>query len=75
MAPLRIPVVPVAYYQKLLDAYTAAPVGQPVIIQGRIVELAESFKLNRNITCIFDGGYDGDYSQISGVTTIRGSVT
>ena len=75
MAPLRIPAASPVYYQKLRDAYTAAPVGQPVIIQGRIVELAESFKLNRAIPCTLEGGYDSDYSQISGATTIRGSVT
>ncbi len=72
-----IPTLPVklggTYYSTLQAAYNAAPAG--AVIQSQTTQLSETLNINRNISITIDGGYDLNFTTITGETKIKGMVT
>ena len=62
-----------AYYSTLQAAYDAALDGD--IIQSQDVTLTETLNTNLNKTVTFDGGYNCDYTAVTGKTTLNGTLT
>lgn len=66
---------PPAYFTKLADAYAAASIGAPVVLQARSAEFTENLVLNRAVSSIFQGGYDSLFTTRSGYSTVKGTLT
>ena len=71
--PVRIAGAVPVYYSTLQEAYDAAIDGD--IIQGQAAAFIENLNINRDISVTFEGGYDCDYTAISGVTVLNGNMT
>ncbi|HDH11964.1 MAG TPA: choice-of-anchor D domain-containing protein, partial [Nitrospirae bacterium] len=71
--PVRIAGATPVYYSTLQAAYDAAVDGD--IIQSQAVIFTEDLNINRSISVTFEGGYDCDYTAVSGNTTINGTMT
>ncbi|HDZ02228.1 MAG TPA: choice-of-anchor D domain-containing protein, partial [Nitrospirae bacterium] len=71
--PVRIEGATPVYYSTLQAAYNAAIDGD--IIQSQAVIFTEDLNINRSISVTFEGGYDCDYTAVSGNTTINGTMT
>jgi YD repeat-containing protein len=69
---IRIAGATPVYYATLQAAYDAAASGNT--IQMRAVSRTESLNVNRDITVSIEGGYNSDYSSITGMTTLLGSI-
>jgi len=67
-APVKIIGDPADYYS-LQDAYDAAV--NDDIIQSQVTTLTENVHFDRTITVTVQGGYNCDYSAVTGVTTIE----
>jgi len=63
--------VPV-YYSTLQEAYDAAVEGD--IIQSQDSVFTEDLNIDRNISVTFEGGYNCDYTAISGATVLNGNM-
>jgi hypothetical protein len=61
------------YYSTLQSAYDAAIDGDT--IESQAVEVTENLDLNSNKSITFIGGYNCDFSEITGYTSINGSIT
>jgi PKD repeat protein len=61
------------YYSTLQDAYNAASDGN--VIQSQDLTFTEDLNINRNISVTLEGGYDCDYTAITGKTTLKGDMT
>ncbi len=68
--PLKIGAV---YYSTLQAAYNDATDG--VTIQGQTASLSGDLIADRDITVSLAGGYDCEYTGISGETTLNGTIT
>ncbi len=73
LSPVRIGGATPLYFSTLQAAYDAAVDGD--IIQSRAVSLAGDLDLNRNISVTLQGGYNCDYTTITGTTTLNGTLT
>ncbi len=71
--PVRITDVPPVYYSTLQAAYNAA--GEGDTIQSHDVIFTEDLNIDLNKSVTLDGGYDCDYSAITGETTLNGIMT
>jgi subtilisin family serine protease len=71
--PVRILRVIPAYYATLQAAYDAAGDGET--IQSQFTDFTEDLFIDLNKSVIADGGYNCDYSEVIGTTTLNGSVT
>ncbi|HDH13468.1 MAG TPA: choice-of-anchor D domain-containing protein [Nitrospirae bacterium] len=71
--PVRIEGAIPVYYSTLQAAYNAAVDGD--IIQSRDITFTEDLNINRSISVTFKGGYDCDYTTITGLTTLNGTLT
>ncbi|HDH13515.1 MAG TPA: PKD domain-containing protein [Nitrospirae bacterium] len=70
LSPVRISPV---YYDTLQAAYDAAVEGDT--IQSQAVVFTEDLNINSNISVTLEGGYNCDYTTITGETTINGNMT
>jgi hypothetical protein len=73
LLPVRVAGTPPAYYLTISDAY--GHTGSGVTIEAREFLFEEDVTLDRPIPVILQGGYDGSYSEKSGLTTIHGLLT
>jgi hypothetical protein len=71
--PVRINGGTPVYYSSLQAAYDAAGVSDT--IQSRDVLLSGDLNVDRDIPVILEGGYNCDYTAVSGNTTVLGIVT
>ncbi len=71
--PVRIAGTPPVYYSTLQSAYDAAVDG--AVIQARIFVFTDNLDANRNISVTLAGGYNCNYSAVSGRTTFNGIMT
>ncbi len=73
--PVRIVGTPPGCYSTIQAAYNAAPDG--ATIQVHNVTLTENLNANSATpkTIILEGGYNADYSGVTGATTLNGSIT
>lgn len=62
-----------AYYSTIQAAYDAAADGSIIKLWG--ITYNESLDCNRSVEVTLRGGYDGNYSAITGETMIAGSIT
>ena len=72
-APARIKGPPPVYYPTIWDAYDNASDTDTIQCQDIIYE--GDFDAYRDITITLEGGYNCDYSTVTGVTTLNGNVT
>ncbi|RJR18000.1 MAG: hypothetical protein C4581_06980 [Nitrospiraceae bacterium] len=72
-ASVRLAGPPPVYYPTLQDAYDAALDGD--IIQTRNADISEDMTADRNISVSLEGGYNCNYSAVSGWTTFNGVMT
>ncbi len=70
--PVKIDSGTVYYYSSLQDAYDAA--ADDDTIQVIAMPFFESLFVDRNISVILQGGYDGLYLSISGDTILQGDI-
>ena len=70
--PIRIAGEPPVYYYSLQEAYDNAVEGD--IIQTRVAVFTNDVTADRDISVGFDGGYNCDYSGITGTTTFNGTM-
>ncbi|GBE40610.1 hypothetical protein BMS3Bbin09_00496 [bacterium BMS3Bbin09] len=61
------------YYSTLQDAYDAALDGDT--IQSRIAVFNNDVNADQDISMVFDGGYNCNYSDITGTTAFNGNMT
>ncbi|HDH05346.1 MAG TPA: PKD domain-containing protein [Nitrospirae bacterium] len=73
LSPVRIAGTTPVYYSILQDAYNAAVDGD--VIQSRNASFTEDIDFNRGISVSLEGGYDCNYSTITGKTTLNGNMT
>ncbi len=71
--PARISGATPVYYSALQAAYDAAVDGDT--IQSQAVIFTEDLNINSSISVTFEGGYDCDYTAVTGETTINGTMT
>jgi len=71
--PIRIAGVTPVYYPTLQAAYDAATDGDT--IQTRDVVLMEDLDADRSISAFIEGGFNCNYSSVSGRTTFNGVMT
>ena len=71
--PVRITGSLPSYYSILQDAYALAENGD--IIQSRDSVFVEDPIFNKPVIATLEGGYNCDYSTVTGVTTVQGSIT
>ncbi|HDL20960.1 MAG TPA: choice-of-anchor D domain-containing protein, partial [Nitrospirae bacterium] len=71
--PVRIAGATPVYYSTLQAAYDAAVDGD--VIQSRDVVFIEDLNINLNKSVTLEGGYNCDYTAVSGKTTINGIMT
>ena len=71
--PVRIAGTTPAYYSTLQSAYDAAIEGDT--IQTRIAVFAYDLIADRNISVILEGGFNCNYSSVTGTTTFDGIMT
>jgi hypothetical protein len=71
--PARIVRTCPAYYMTLQAASDAAISGD--VIQSWATDFIENVSFNRNVSVMFQGGYDMAYTGISGMTRIQGTLT
>jgi hypothetical protein len=62
-----------AVYSTVQQAYDAAADG--ATIQAKAVTLTESLTTNASKRITLEGGYNADYSSVTGVTAMRGMIT
>jgi hypothetical protein len=73
--PVRLFGNPFRFYDRLIDACTAAKNDTTATIHTRAVELSDpGFDFNYNIYLKLKGGYDGSFSSPTGYTTINGAL-
>lgn len=70
--PVRIAGAPPVYYSTLQSAYDAAVGGDA--IETRVVVFTDDLNANRNISVTLAGGYNCNYSAVSGRTTFNGTM-
>jgi hypothetical protein len=70
---VRISGVTTTYHATLQDAYDTA--AENDAIQSRDAIISEDLFIDLDKTVTFLGGYDCDYTAVSGITTISGDVT
>jgi len=68
--PARVIGVTTTYYNSLWEAYNAAQEGD--VIQSGWTTLEGDLNISKSVS--FEGGYNCDYSAVTGVTTIVGDV-
>ena len=61
-----------AYFSTLQAAYNTAANGD--IIQMKVTTINQALNFNRDINVTFTGGYNSDYSSITGLTTLQGGT-
>jgi C1A family cysteine protease len=61
------------YYDTIPTAYAAASTGQTLLMQEET--FVENISLTRSIAITLSGGYNCEYSSVTGSTTVNGSVT
>ena len=61
------------YYLTLQDAYDAAEDGDT--IQSRVTVFTDNVFADRNISVTFNGGYNCNYSNVTGTTAFNGIMT
>jgi hypothetical protein len=71
--PIRIARTTPVYYSTLQGAYDAAIEGDT--IQTRTVAFSDNLNTNRNISITLQGGYNCNYSAITGNTVFNGIMT
>ena len=71
--PKQLVKLPGGYYPSLQDAYAAASNND--IMQLRDQVFSENLDFNRPVQLTIDGGWNADYTAVTGSTTINGSVT
>jgi hypothetical protein len=71
--PIRIGGTTPVYYLTLQSAYDSAEDGDT--IETRINVFTDDLNANRNISVILEGGYNCNYSAVSGRTTFNGIMT
>ncbi|OGU10192.1 MAG: hypothetical protein A2075_21290 [Geobacteraceae bacterium GWC2_58_44] len=71
--PVRTVGTSISYYPSLFDAISAAQ-GSAVIIQAQLAQLQGYVRFNRPVRFTLKGGYDSNYSVVSGYTTIQGTL-
>ena len=59
-------------YSSLQNAYDAASDGDTIQSQDAI--FTETLILDRNITIVLQGGYDCNYTRVTGKTNINGTL-
>jgi hypothetical protein len=59
-------------YASLQAAYNAASNGATIKVKA--TNLTENLNVNRNISVNLEGGYNADYSSITGTTTLHGMI-
>lgn len=72
-ANLPAKIVGGGYYSTLQEAYDAAQEGD--IIQSHAAQFTENLYINRNISVTLEGGYQCDFSSVTGETIINGNLT
>jgi YD repeat-containing protein len=60
------------YYSSLQAAYNAA--ADSAVIKVLATSLTQSLSVNRNISVSIEGGYDSGYANITGTTSLLGSI-
>ncbi len=73
MFPVRVEGVPPVYYSSIQSAYDATESGKTIQSHDSVVAGDLNVDLEKGM--YFDGGYDCDYSSITGNTVIEGNVT
>jgi M6 family metalloprotease-like protein len=71
--PVRINDATAVYYSSLQDAYDVA--GEGDIIQSRDTVFTGSLNANRPISITLEGGYNCDYSAVTGSTNFNAEMT
>ncbi|MBI5664759.1 MAG: S8 family serine peptidase [Nitrospirae bacterium] len=71
--PIRIAGATPVYYPTLQSAYDAAIDGDT--IQTRVVVFTDDMNANRNISVALEGGYNCNYTSVTGKTTFNGIMT
>jgi hypothetical protein len=71
--PVRINYATPVYYSTIQEAYDAAAEGDS--IQSRDTVLNEDLVFDLNKTVAISGGYGCNYSAVTGITTVSGSLT
>jgi hypothetical protein len=70
---IRINGLPPQYFPSLIEAYKVAPMDGTIQLWG--TEIAENTVFNREVSVVIAGGYDRDYLNNTGMTTIQGGFT
>jgi M6 family metalloprotease-like protein len=70
--PVRIVDAPPVYYSTLQSAYDNALDGDT--IQSHGVTFVSDLNVNRSISVTIEGGYDCNYSAVTGTTTLNGDM-
>ncbi len=60
------------YYASLQSAYNAASTGATIKVKA--INFTENLNVNRDISVNIEGGYDDNYSTVTGNTTLKGVV-
>jgi hypothetical protein len=71
--PVRVAGTPPAYYPAIGEAYSHTDPGGTIEAQEHLFE--EDLVLNSSIAVTLQGGYDELYTEKSGLTSIKGSLT
>ncbi|MDA8126942.1 MAG: chitobiase/beta-hexosaminidase C-terminal domain-containing protein [Deltaproteobacteria bacterium] len=71
--PIRSAGATPVYYPTLQDAYNAAADGSTIQVKAQTLE--QSLNINRNVSVSVVGGYNADYSAITGNTLLAGSIS
>jgi subtilisin family serine protease len=61
------------YYSSIINGYYDSTSGQTLLMRG--IDLAEDLVLSGSYPVTLSGGYDCGFSEQSGFTTLRGSIT
>jgi hypothetical protein len=72
-SPVRVTGSTTVYYPTLQAAYNAADINN-YTIQCQAVTLTEDIHIHRNISVILEGGYNCDYTNVTGRTTVNGDM-
>ncbi len=71
--PVRIAGAAPVYYNSLQDAYNAAASGDTIESRAEVLAGDLTFSLDKSVT--LTGGYNCNYSSVSGSTTLNGTLT
>ncbi|MFH2047741.1 MAG: chitobiase/beta-hexosaminidase C-terminal domain-containing protein [Pseudomonadota bacterium] len=69
---IRIAGTPPLYFNFLQDAYNAASIEDVIQVQDQ--QITQSLDVNRDISVSMEGGYNSDFTAITGSTSLKGMI-